>query len=209
MAITEMNPATLLIGVAARNWWLILVRGLAAILFGIVCLVGPVIGLLTLVLVYGAYAIVDGIGAIFWGARSHWPLMVVVGTVSVLAGLIAFFWPGITAFVLLYLIAAWAIVRGVAEIGAALHLRHRITNEWSLIAGGAVSILLGVLIAVFPGAGVLSVMWLIGLFAILFGIAAVSLALRLRTLERTQQVKQEEPLVGAAREAHTPDERIR
>ncbi len=204
MAIDEMNPALLLIGTVAKHWALILVRGIAAIVFGILCFVWPAISLLALVLLYGVYAIVDGISAITWGSRSHWTWMTVAGAVSVLAGLIAFFWPGITALALLYLIAAWAIVRGVSEIVAAIHLRRHITNEWLLIAGGVISILFGVLVALYPGAGALSLVWAIGVFAVVFGILAVSLALRLRSLQkriRPPEEQEETPLeaVGSGR----------
>lgn len=211
MATNETNPAWLLLGTAVRNWWLILVRGLAAIVFGILCFVWPAITLLALVLLYGIYAIVDGISAIVWGARSRWTWMVVVGAVSVLAGLIAFFWPGITALALLYLIAGWAIVRGVSEIVAAIRLRRHITNEWLLVIGGAVSILFGVLVALFPGAGALSLIWAIGVFAVVFGVVAVASALRLRSLQeriRRHEKEQEQPLETVA-SGRTHDENLR
>ncbi len=203
MTMSEVHPASMLIGAITRNWWLILLRGLAAIAFGIMCFVWPAVSLLVLVFLWGAYAIIDGAAALVSGAQSRWWSMVAVGVVSVFAGLIAFFWPGITALALLYLIAAWAVVRGVAEIAAAIHLRRQIENEWMLILGGAVSILFGVLIALFPGAGVLSVLWVIGVFAIVFGIVAVVLSLRLRSLRREVRLRHEEP-VGAG--TRTPDE---
>ncbi len=210
MTANEMNPVSLLIGAVARNWWLILVRGLAAIAFGILCFVWPAISLLALVLLYGAYAIVDGISAIIWGAQSRWWSMVAVGVVSVVAGLIAFFWPGLTALALLYLIAAWAIVRGVSEIAAAVRLRQQIRNEWMLVVGGIISIFFGLLVAFYPGAGALSMVWLIGAFAIVFGIFAVALALRLRSLSRhAPPPQEEEPLVGAAAGGRTHDEHLR
>ncbi len=197
MTMTDLHPAPALIDAIARNWWLILVRGLAAIAFGIVCFVWPAISLLALVFLWGAYALVDGVGAIIWGARSRWWLMAAVGAVSVVAGLIALFSPGLTALALLYLIAAWAIVRGATEIAAAIRLRRRITNEWLLALGGIASIAFGVLAAIFPGAGALSVLWLIGSFAIVFGALAVGLSLRLRSLQRTMQPRHEEEPVGA------------
>ncbi len=211
MAMNEMNPALLLIGTVVRHWWLILVRGIAAIAFGILCFVWPAISLLALVLLYGVYAIVDGISAITWGSQSHWTWMTAVGVVSVLAGLIAFFWPGITALALLYLIAAWAIVRGVSEIVAAIHLRRQITHEWMLIAGGILSIVFGVLVALFPGAGALSLVWAIGVFAVVSGIFAVSLALRLRSLQKRMgpPEEQEESPLEAVASGRAPDEHLR
>lgn len=204
MAVNEMHPVGLPPALITRHWPLILVRGLAAIAFGILCLVWPGISLLALVLIYGVYAIIDGISAIAWGARSRWTGMVVVGVVSMLSGLIAFFWPGITALALIYLIATWAIVRGVSEIAAAIRLHPHVTNETMLIVGGVLSILFGVLVALFPGAGALSLVWAIGVFAVVFGLFAVGLALRLRRLQRDRNLHpkpEEVPLetVGSSR----------
>lgn len=207
MTMSEMGPGSMLIGAITRNWWLILVRGLAAIAFGIVCFVWPTVSLLALVYLWGIYAIVDGASAVIGGASSQWWSMLLVGAVSVAAGVIAFVWPGITVLALLYLIAAWAVVRGVVEIVAAIRLRHEIRNEWLLILGGAISILFGVLVALFPGAGALSVLWAIGAFAVVFGIVAVVTSLRLRALRREVQGRYEEPLVGAG--ARTPEEHTR
>ncbi len=198
MTMMDVGPGRVLLATIARNWPLILVRGVAAIVFGILCFVWPAITLLALVLLWGVYALVDGIGAIVWGARSRWGSMVAVGVISVLAGLIAFFWPGITALALLYLIAAWAIVRGGTEIGAAIRLRHSIENEWLLGLAGLASIVFGVLVALYPGAGALSVVWLIGVFAVVFGVLAVAVALRLRSLQRTVEAQHEEVPAGTA-----------
>jgi uncharacterized membrane protein HdeD (DUF308 family) len=207
MEVNTTSPVSLLVGAIARNWWLILVRGLAAIAFGILCFVWPAISLLVLVLLYGVYAIVDGVSAIVWGARSRWGLMIAVGVVSVLAGLIALFWPGLTALALVYLIAAWAIVRGASEIAAAIRLRREIHNEWMLVLGGVISIFFGLLLASYPAAGALSLVWLIGAFAVVFGIVAVVLALRLRSLpQRMLPPREEEELVGAAPGDRTRDE---
>jgi uncharacterized membrane protein HdeD (DUF308 family) len=204
MTANEMSVVSLVLSRVVANWWMILLRGLAAIAFGIVCFALPAISLLALVFVWGAYALVDGIGAIIWGVRAHWWSMALVGAVSVAAGLVAFFWPGITALALLYLIAAWAVVRGVVEIAAAIHLRRRIENEWALALGGVLSIVFGALIAMFPGAGVLSVIWVLGLFSIAFGVAAMVLALRLRSMHRAMSAREEEVPVGVGtRDEHT------
>jgi uncharacterized membrane protein HdeD (DUF308 family) len=209
MTMMDMGPGPVLLNAIARNWPLILVRGVAAIAFGIICFVWPAISLLALVLLWGIYALVDGVGAIIWGASSRWWSMVVVGAVSVLAGLIAFFWPAITALALLYLIAAWAIVRGAVEIAAAFRLRHSIENEWLLGLAGLASLAFGVLVALFPGAGALSVVWLIGVFAVVFGILAVSLSLRLRSLKRTVRRRYEEVPAGTGTATRNRDEDTR
>ncbi len=209
MTIIDIGPGPALLHMIARNWPLILVRGVAALVFGIVCFVWPVISLLALVLLWGVYALVDGIGAIVWGARARWWSMVAVGAVSVLAGLIAFFWPGITALALLYLIAAWAIIRGGVEIAAAIRLRRWIENEWLLGLAGLASIAFGVLVALFPGAGALSVVWLIGIFAVVFGALAIGVALRLRSLERTATAQPEEVPAGTGAAPRDWDEDTR
>jgi uncharacterized membrane protein HdeD (DUF308 family) len=169
----------------------------------------PVISLLVLVLLYGVYAIIDGISAMVWGSRARWRSMVVVGAISVVSGLVAFLWPAITALALLYVIAAWAIVRGVAEIAAAIHLRRQMSNEWMLAGSGGVSILFGVLMALFPGAGALSLLWLIGLFAVVFGGMAVALALRLRSMEHGLGERQEESFAEVGAGERETDEHIR
>lgn len=203
----EVSPSLTPIEAIAGKWWLILVRGLAAIAFGIVCFVWPALSLLVLVFLWGVYALIDGVAAAIWGAWSHWWSMLLVGAVSVLAGVTALLWPGLTALTLLYLIAAWAVVRGVAEIAAAIRSRQETSNEWLLLLGGAVSILFGILVALFPGAGALSVLWMIGTFAIVFGMVAVVLSLRLRSLQRAMRLASEEPFVGAG--TPTPDEHTR
>jgi uncharacterized membrane protein HdeD (DUF308 family) len=172
----------------AQNWWVVLLRGIAAIVFGILAFGWPGITLLALMLLFGVYAVMDGVAAIafgFSGRAEHgtiWPL-VAIGALGVLAGLIAILMPGLTAVALLLVIAAWAIVRGVFEILTAIELRKHIDNEWMMGLSGALSILFGVLLVIQPGAGALALVWLIGAFAIAFGVVAVALALRLRGLK--------------------------
>jgi uncharacterized membrane protein HdeD (DUF308 family) len=170
-----------------RNWWLLAVRGALAVLFGFVALIWPGITVLALVLLFGAYALVDGVMALYTalfdrgrpgGRGVGW--LVLEGVAGVLAAIGAVVWPGITALVLLYLIAAWALVTGVAEILTAIRLRREIEGEWLMILSGALSILFGVLAFLFPSAGALAVVWLIGAYAIAFGVVMAILAFRLR-----------------------------
>jgi uncharacterized membrane protein HdeD (DUF308 family) len=169
----------------ARNWWAILLRGICAILFGLAAFAWPGITLAALVLVYGAYALADGVLAVFWSIFKRrtgafpWGAFL-AGLVSIAVGVLTFLWPGITALALLYLIAAWAIVRGIFEIVAAVHLRKELDNEWLLALSGLASVALGVLLFLFPGPGVLAVLWWIGAFAIVAGVLTVILAFRLR-----------------------------
>jgi uncharacterized membrane protein HdeD (DUF308 family) len=173
----------------SRNWWMFAVRGVVAVIFGVLALVWPGQTLQALVLVFGAYALVDGIFAIFTGiaARGYferWWAMLLEGVAGVVIGLLTFFWPNITALALLYLIAAWALITGIFEIVTAIQLRRVITGEWMLILGGLLSIILGVLLFVFPGAGAVSVVWMIGIYAIFFGISEIIFAFRLNGLRR-------------------------
>jgi uncharacterized membrane protein HdeD (DUF308 family) len=171
----------------ARNWWVVLFRGICAVLFGIVAFACPGITLASLVIVYGVYAIIDGWSAIAIGLSDDadgvpWWQMILVGVLSIVAGVLTFQWPGITAVALLAVIAAWSIVRGIVEIVAAIRLRTVIDNEWLLILSGACSIAFGAILVVRPGAGALAVVWIIGSYAIVFGLLTTALAFKLRSL---------------------------
>ena len=168
----------------AKNWWLLLLRGIVAILFGVLAFIWPGITLLTLVQFYGADALVDvalAIGAAVTGPGTAGPRwwLAVVGVLGVAAGLLTFLWPGITAIVLLYFRAGWAIATGVFEIVGAVRLRKEIDNEWMLILSGVLSVLFGAILIISPGAGALALIWVIGPYAILAGIIYTILALQL------------------------------
>lgn len=185
--------------IMARNWWMLLLRGIAAVLFGVSVLVWPGIALTTLVLLWGAYAVVDGIFALvmgFQGQPAHanrW-FTILEGAISIIAGVIAFVWPGITAMALLYVIAAWAIVTGIVEFIAAIQLRKEISGEFWLGLGGVMSAIFGVLLFLYPGAGMLSLLWLLGVYAIAFGVAIIFLSFRLRgEINHTSQPHQAQP----------------
>jgi uncharacterized membrane protein HdeD (DUF308 family) len=168
------------------HWWALAIRGGIAIIFGLAALLRPDIALEALILLFGAYALVDGVFAIvgvFGGTRGGTPrwLLLIEGIAGILAGIIAFVLPGLTAVVLLYLIAAWAVVTGIFEIATAIRLRQEIRGEWALIIGGALSILFGVILAVIgPVAGLLSLIWLIGVYAVAFGILMLITAFQVR-----------------------------
>ncbi|WP_334149426.1 HdeD family acid-resistance protein [Hyphomicrobium sp.] len=170
----------------ARNWGLILLRGLVAILFGVLAFVWPKITLLSLVLLYGAFAFADGILAIAAAIRGGAPAprwwMALIGLFGIAAGVLTLLWPQITALVLLFFIAGWAIANGLMQIIGAFKLREELTGEWMLIANGALSVTFGVLLAFWPKAGALAMVLVIGAFAIMYGILLVMFALRLRKL---------------------------
>jgi uncharacterized membrane protein HdeD (DUF308 family) len=159
----------------------------AAILLGILAFAWPGITLFVLVLFFGAYMLVDGIFAIVAAVRAageedRWWLLLIEGILGVLAGLVAFFWPGLTALALLYFIAAWAIVTGIMEIVAAVRLRQEIEGEWALGLSGLLSVIFGVLLVVLPApAGLLSLVWLIGAYAVATGVLLLILAFRVRS----------------------------
>jgi uncharacterized membrane protein HdeD (DUF308 family) len=166
------------------NWVALAVRGVAAVVFGLAALIWPGLTLAVLIILYGAYAVVDGVFAIVAGLRvgsgtPRW-LLLAEGALGILAGLIAVFWPGVTAIVLLYIIAFWAIFGGLLRIVGAVLLRREIENEWTMALGGAVWVLLGIVLFVLPGAGLLSLSWLIGIFALGAGITLIVLAFRVR-----------------------------
>jgi uncharacterized membrane protein HdeD (DUF308 family) len=175
--------------VAKTVWWLVLLRGVLMVLFGIIALVSPGIALLTLVWVFGIYAILDGIAAVALGIRTrgepHWVWTIVQGVVSVLAGLVALVWPGVTALALLFLIAFWAVMLGVGQIGGAFAARRRGSNAWGwTLAAGVLNVVFGVLLLIWPGSGILTLVWLVGIFALAGGIALIVLAFRVRSVAR-------------------------
>lgn len=178
-----------MVGTLARNWSWVLVRGIAALLFGLITLFNPAISLAALVLVFGAYALVDGvftIVAVIKKGRSepYWAALLISGILGIGIGILTFIMPGITAITLLYLIAAWAVVIGIAEIVAAIRLRKEVKGEWVLILGGVLSAAFGVLLFLFPGPGALAVVLWIGVYAIVIGILRIVLAFRLRHVHR-------------------------
>lgn len=168
----------------ASNWWVLLLRGILAVLFGIIAFALPGLTLVTLVLLYGAYALVDGLIALWVGGKSRAWSLLLAGIIGVLFGIYTFLFPGITAVALLYLIAAWAIFRGVLEIVTAMRLRREISYEWALVLGGIISILFGLVLFANPAAGALAMVWLIGAYAVVFGLAMIILAFRARGLPK-------------------------
>jgi uncharacterized membrane protein HdeD (DUF308 family) len=173
------------VALLARYWWVFAPRGVLAITFGVLAALMPELTLTALVLLFGSYAIIEGGLNVFAAIRRRrdqplrWMLLL-EGLVSIAVGAITFFLPGLTALVLLYVIAAWAIVTGVLEIAAAIRLRKRIRGEWWLALSGMASVIFGVLVAIFPGAGALALVVWIGAFAMLFGALLIGLAFRLR-----------------------------
>jgi len=185
-----MERRTLMAADLARNWWLLALRGVAGIVFGIGAFVWPGATLAALILVFGAYVFVDGIFAVVAGIRmrrqlSLWWLVVLEGVAGIILGVLTFRSPDTTALVLLTLIAAWSIVTGILEIATAVRIRTMIENEWLMILSGVVSIVFGALLIAQPGAGAIAIVWLLGAYALLFGILTLMLAFRVRGMRDT------------------------
>jgi len=181
-----MNEArTDLAAEMSHYWWMIGLRGLVAVIFGVVAFLRPGMTLLALVLLFGAYALANGVLELIhaFSAPKGCPRskgMIFGGLISIAAGIVAFAWPGITTLALILLIASWAIVNGVSEIVSAIRLRKLINNEWLLILAGVLSVLFGIVVLVQPAVGVLALVWWIGGFAIVFGVLLMGLAFRMR-----------------------------
>lgn len=176
------QPPSILSTVATRLWWALLLKGVAAVLLGLCALLWPDKTLFLLIIFFGAYALVDGVFTIAAGimdATRRW-LLLFQGALGVLTGLVAFFWPDLTALVLLYVIAFWAIFTGAIEVIAAISLRREVENEWLMILSGLLSVLFGLLLAFLPGVGLVSLMLLLGIYALIFGVAFIVLGFKLR-----------------------------
>lgn len=192
MCTHDLDPTDPLVELLSDRWWAFVVRGVAALLFGIVTLVMPAASLFALVLLWGAFAIVDGVFAIAAAIRSgrageRWGWFLIEGVVSIGAGLFTLLFPWITAVVLLAVIAGWAIVSGIAQIGAAIRLRRVIEGEWVLGLSGALSIVFGALLIVWPGQGALAVAWMIGGYAIFFGVLLIATGIELHRVAHPRE----------------------
>jgi uncharacterized membrane protein HdeD (DUF308 family) len=171
----------------ANNWWTLVLRGIAAIIFGILAYLWPGITFTVLVLFFGAYALWDGVFALIGAFRTEgerrWSL-VLEGVVGIAAGLVTFFWTGAASLALLLVIGAWAIVTGIFEIVSAIRLREEIEGEWLLLISGVLSVLFGIALAIWPAAGLVAVTWMVGAYAMVFGFLLTMLGFRLRNVSK-------------------------
>jgi uncharacterized membrane protein HdeD (DUF308 family) len=169
----------------SKNWWVLLLRGIAAIVFGILAIALPGLTLFMLVITFGIYTLFDGVVEI-WSGFSHretndrWWVEILIGVAGVVAGILIMALPGVTAVVAIYFIGAWMVVTGVLQIISAVRLRAEIANEWWLILSGVLSVVVGLYFLVFPGDGAVSLVWIIGIYAILFGVMMVVLSFQAR-----------------------------
>ena len=178
-----------MLGLVTGQWWVFAIRGIAAIVLGILAFISPAVTLSVLVLMFGAYVLVDGIAllvALVRGdeaARSHGWAVAIMGVLGIVAGIATFLWPGLTALSLLYLVSLWAIAMGIFQIIAAIQLRREIDGEFWMVLGGIASIIFGAFLVAFPGEGLLSLVWLVGIWSVVFGVSSLGLAYRLHKVD--------------------------
>ena|ERR1044071_3605602 len=177
----------MLIETLKRHWWVPVIRGIAAIVFGIIAFTHPVMAAATLVLLFGAWVLVDGVFRVA-GAIGHrrsdpdWGFNLVVGILGIIIGFLTFHAPGITALALVIYIAAWALMIGATEIALAIKLRREIKGEWFLILMGLASIIFAALLLWNPLAGAAALIWIMAWYAVIFGVLAIIFGFRLRSV---------------------------
>ena len=173
----------------SQSWWMLALRGVIALLFGVLALAWPGLTLLWLVVLFAAYALLVGVVSVIGAVRHRssdgkWWLILLLGLVSIGAGVIAILSPDLTALVLVLVMGANALITGVLDIASAIRLRKAIQGEWLLILAGIASVVFGVLVLLFPGAGALALVWLISVYAIVTGVLLLVLAFRARAWAR-------------------------
>jgi uncharacterized membrane protein HdeD (DUF308 family) len=179
-----------MLGALARNWWLFAIRGIAAIVFGVLAFAWPNSTLTVLVYLFGAYVLIDGasfIAAVLMGdplAQLHKWAIIGIGLIGIVAGIVTFLYPGLTAMTLLYIVAFWAIGTGILQLASAITLRDQMVGAIWMGVGGLLSVVFGILLIAFPGDGLVSLVWLVGLWAVVFGISSLGLAYDLRQINK-------------------------
>jgi len=187
--VEHMPPGTAA-PMPGRLWWLIVMRGLAAVLFGLVAIFWPGISLGVLVIIFGAYALADGVITLIAALRlpagdPRRGLLVMTGGTAIVIGLVSALWPGATIVFLLYLVAAWSLVFGIIEIAGSLRLKREIGPDWPLSKGGILLVIFALLLVLFPGAVAVVTTWVIGVIALLAGVALLGFAWRQHQRDRT------------------------
>ena len=168
-----------------RSWWVLLLRGAAAIVFGVLTWMQPAASAAALVLIFGAYVFVDGVLGVYSAIKSrnesrHWWMVLLWGLTGVVFGVLTVINPAITALVLTIYIGVWALMTGVLQIVAALRLRKEIDGEWILVLGGLLSVLFGIFVLAQPGAGLMAMLWVLATYAVIFGVLMVILAFKIK-----------------------------
>lgn len=168
-----------------RNWWVLLLRGIAAIIFSLLAWFQPAITLAALIMLFGIYTLADGILTTWMAiagrkSNDHWWLLLLSGLLSIAVGILTFMMPDLTALVLLVYIAVWAIVTGIMQIVVAIRIRKEVTGEWLLALGGIISVVFGFFLIAQPAAGALSLLWVIAGYVFVIGILMVIFSFKIR-----------------------------
>jgi len=174
-----------ILALISKYRWVMLLRGVLAIVVGIIAIVWPGVTLLGLIWLFGAYAIGDGAVEIWSGFQNRsnhdrWWVEILIGLAGIVAGVLVISWPGLSTMALMYLIAAWMLVMGVLQVVYAIRVRKEISNEFCIILSGALAVALGLFFFAFPGDGAVSLVWLIGIYAVFFGVLLVIFSFRAR-----------------------------
>ncbi len=182
-----------MLNIVTGKWWILLIRGIAAIVFGLLAILWPGVTLQTLLLFVGIYFLIDGVSTLFSGIAHrkearHWWTAAIEGLAGIGFGLIVLITPQLSALVLLFMIGGWAVITGVFEVYAAIQLRKEMEGEIWLVLGGLLSLLFGIFVFIRPGAGALALIWLIAGYAIAFGVILIILALEVRNLHKSVPV---------------------
>jgi uncharacterized membrane protein HdeD (DUF308 family) len=178
-----------MLGLVAHDWWVFAIRGIAAIVFGILAFVWPERTLTVLVFLFGAYVLVDGVSLLIAlargdaGARRDAWAVGIMGVLGIVVGVATFVWPGLTALTLLYLVAFWAIATGAFQVIVAIALRRELEGEFWMALGGVASIVFGALLVASPGDGLITLVWLVGIWSVVFGVSNLGLANRLHKVD--------------------------
>lgn len=173
-----------MLNVDRSDWWIFLLRGLIGVIFGILCIVSPLSMSASLVLVWGVFALVDGVIAVFYAVTgktmfNRW-LIGLQGVLGILLGLVALFNPAAAALAILLYIAAWSFVIGGLTIATAIVYRNEMKGEFWLGLAGALTILFGVYVILNPAIAAISLVWVLGFYAVAAGVATIAFAFRLK-----------------------------
>ncbi len=175
-----------MIQLLSRNWWGLELRGALTVAFGLLALFLPAITLGALVLAFGIYALAEGTVLVAMSFNRqyvrHWWITLLQGIVGIGAGIVTFLWPAITAVALLGIIAVWAVLTGILEITGAVRLRKEIQGEWLLVLSGILSLVFAYILISNPAAGALALVWVIGVYAVIFGILQIALGARVHRM---------------------------
>jgi uncharacterized membrane protein HdeD (DUF308 family) len=168
-----------------QAWWALLIRGIFAVLFGIMATTWPGLTLAMLIIFFGAFVLIHGLMAVVGSIMARkeaedWWIVLLEGIAGIIIGVMTFAWPALTGLVLAYFIAAWALITGLLKVFGAIKLRKEIEGEWLLIVAGIISVIFGIFVFARPLAGALAITWVIGIYAMLLGILAIILSFRVR-----------------------------